>query len=491
MIVNFITIRHALTCANLVYHGFLENMYNKMARYVEDTDINYNGIEQCLQLSDFLKKRQEDGYDYIFGKTMNVIPINDKTGEKPGVIFCCSELRRTQESLYLSMIRYMPEYLKNGGKIMILPWLNAIGGIKLIDNNGKARMYQYYAETYENRKKNWRRFIRNVSNYLKDNSLRYKNDFDLLLEEDWDKIFYFNPLIYKTFTKNKIEPFTNEGKILYNKRLKKAEEMKDIMKDLNKIILKYIDDNKIDNKENINLVFCSHRTNVKAFMKYFYPSSVISFKKQMPVNCELIKLPKYDLEKNRFVRKHNNNFGDFRIFPVGFHNNILKISVDVPYRERNGKIFNYFIFFAPKFNLFYTFLNLVQTSSFLLEKNKFRRYYSNYLHDDKDKFNKKLRVEIIGPLKKFFNMNYIEYLDLIKKDGDYYKILEKLAKFYGDKDDYFYNYNTLLKIMLNNSVKKENITIGEMIGEENFFKYFFGICNKNLIKKCPSYLYEK
>ena len=107
--------RHALSCSNTISKVF--NKTNKeKKKFAENSHISYAGVQQCLQVSDYFTKN----------------PIN----KKPLLIFCCSELIRTHQTLFLSWIRYLENYKKNNGKIIIIPWLNEISRKK----NGSFRI---------------------------------------------------------------------------------------------------------------------------------------------------------------------------------------------------------------------------------------------------------------------------------------------------------------------------------------------------------------
>lgn len=469
--INFIPIRHGLTCSNLIYWGIGEEVNRKMTKdiqnkineYAPDTGLCRIGIEQCLQLSDFLQKRKEDGYDYIFGNAMYVNPVN-KYDNKPITVLTCSELRRSQENIYISLIKYLPDFLKNGGKIMILPWLNE--KIEL-NGNGKIDDIDNVPETYEERKKSWKKFIESLRNFFRKDMGDMGNDkkkYKIMFEEDWDKIFYFNPYIYQPFLKNgKLEPFSDEGKLfkiplmrLIPGMIKMIPDINNFMDNLGKILEGY-------SGEFINLVMVTHIDFVTRFIKKIYPKSRESLKKQYVVNCELIKLPRYDLNGKKFV-EDNRNFIDYRIFPVGFHNLIINKPSFIPYSE--GKIHNYFIFYGSKLDLFFSFYNLIWITTFIVG--------GDYFKNDMKKYNKKRMISIKKPLKKYLRLENINY-----GKKDYYSILEGMIKFYGKKNKYFYNYPVLLKKLKNS---------GKDIKKDELIRYFFGMCDSDLIKIIPSFI---
>jgi len=475
--INFIPIRHGLTCSNLIYWGIGEEVNRKMTKdiqnkineYAPDTDLCRIGIEQCLQLSDFLQKRKEDGYDYIFGNAMYVNPVN-KYDNKPITVLTCSELRRSQENIYISLIKYLPDFLKNGGKIMILPWLNE--KIEL-NENGKIDDIDNVPETYEERKKSWKKFIGSLRNFFRKDMGDMGNEkkkYKIMFEDDWDKIFYFNPYIYQPFLKNrKLEPFSDEGKLfkiplmrLIPGTIKMIPDINNFMDNLGNI-LEGIDG------ESINFIMISHIDFLTRFIKKIYPKSRESLRKQGVVNCELIKLPRYDLNGGKFL-EDKRNFIEYRIFPVGFHNLIINRPSHIPYSTGKEKIHNYFIFYGSKLDLFFSLYNLIGITTFKVGE--------DYFKNDKKKFDAKRKVEIKKPLKKYFNMKYVNYGREIEKGGDYYRILEGMIKFYGKKNRYFYNYPVLMR-----KLREGNL---EDIGKDKILRYFFGMCDSDLIKIIPS-----
>ena len=466
--INFIPIRHGITCSNLIYWGIGQRINQKMSKniqdiiskYAPDTDLCQIGIEQCLQLADFLNKRSEEGFDYINGNAMYIHPVN-KYKTKPFTLFSCSELRRSQENIYVSLINYLPQYLKDGKKIMIIPWLNEKIEKNDLDN---------YPETYEERKISWKKFIKNLRIFFKKEMGNMGNKdkkFDIIFEEDWDKIFCFNPFIYEPFLKNKqLNPFSNEGKLfpiplinLVPGTNKMIPDINNYMENLSNILNEF--------SGNINLVMVTHVDFETRFLEKIYPKSITSLKKQEVMNCELIKLPRYDLNHRRFL-DDNRNFIDYRIFPVGFHSIIIKQPGLIPYSGTNEKIHNYFIFYGSRLNIFFSLYNLIGITTSKINKN------SDYFENDDKLFNKNKKVALKKPLKKYFKMYYERQLG--NSTQEYYNILEKLSEFYGEKNNYFYNYKELLEKL------KKSGNNSRIIGKEKLIKYIFEMCDSELIK---------
>lgn len=229
--------RHAISCANIIEFGFNKEQ-SVMSKYAPDSQINYLGILQCLQMSDYL---------------------SNLNGKKPLFIFCCSELIRTQQTLFLSWIKYLKDYKDNNGKILVIPSLNEVykkdGNIILDKDN--------YPSTLKNTKKNWKKFIENI----KKNTKQIKADtlnpkFSLVHDiksikncELWDELFYLSS----------------------------------DKKELNKIIEKYIIDQKIDleNYDGIELVLVTHYVISNNLIKYFIPS----IKEYFLENSKIIQIP--------------------------------------------------------------------------------------------------------------------------------------------------------------------------------------------------------
>ncbi len=233
--------RHAISCANIIEFGFNKDQ-SIMSKYAPDSQINYLGILQCLQVSDYLSN----------------FKINNINGKKPLLIFCCSELIRTQQTLFLSWIKYLKDYKENNGKILVIPSLNEVykkdGNIILDKDN--------YPSTLKNTKKNWKKFIENIKKNIKRIKADTLNPKSSLIKdiksikncELWDELFYLSS----------------------NKKL-------------NKIIEKYLIDQKInlENYDGIELVLVTHYVISNNLIKYFIPS----IKEYFLENSKIIKIP--------------------------------------------------------------------------------------------------------------------------------------------------------------------------------------------------------
>jgi len=233
--------RHAISCANIIEFGFNKEK-EVMSKYAPDSEINYLGILQCLQMSDYLSNFR----------------IDNIKGKKPLLIFCCSELIRTQQTLFLSWIKYLKDYKDNNGKILVIPSLNEVykknGNIILDKDN--------YPSTLKNIKKNWKKFIENIKKnkkQIKADTLNPKlslvHDIKSIKNcELWDELFYISS----------------------NKKL-------------NKIIDKYLIDQKIklENYDGIELVLVTHFVISNNLIKYLIQSN----KEYFLENSKIIKIP--------------------------------------------------------------------------------------------------------------------------------------------------------------------------------------------------------
>ncbi len=142
--ITFILQRHATSCANIINKGFKTGSTSYLtfgktqlvAEIAPDSMLSSIGVDECNQVHDYLTNQGTeltnlDGFDYLF---------------------CCSELIRTQQTMFLS---YFELIHSRGIKIMVLPWLNeehAIGGMN------KDNLTISLDET----KRRWEKFIQSL-----------------------------------------------------------------------------------------------------------------------------------------------------------------------------------------------------------------------------------------------------------------------------------------------------------------------------------------
>lgn len=416
--------RHAISCANII-----EFIFNKeqpiMSKYAPNSKINYLGIQQCLQVSDYFSNFRID--------------TNNTVEKKPLLIFCCSELFRTQQTIFLSWIKYLKDYKENNGRILIIPWLNEI--FKLDDNIILEK--DNYPTTLKNTKYEWKKFIENLKLNIEQIKADTINPKSSLLEDinsiknckSWEKIFYLSPLIYKEKTEDSL---SENGKKIIIKRNginKKKPNIKQFIKLFNKILANYIVDRKIkfENYNSIQLVFVSHYINIKNLINSLIPTSKNKIKKYNLINCEVLKLPGECLQN--------------------CINSKLKLSFECiyPYNKNcnNKFIHPLFIFYFSELNLFVGINNILQ--------NKLKNIKKIY-------YNKEVK-------------KYLQELKHIKK------YLQLFVNIYNKST--FYNYDEMIKkieekiLFLSNPQKlnKKSIIF-------KFNNYLFGFCllDKNKIQ---------
>ena len=169
---TFVLQRHATSCANILNKGFKEGSTSLgktklgkvrlVAEIAPDSMLSSIGVDECNQVHDYLTNK---------GKDIIIIDSFD-------YLFCCSELIRTQQTMFLS---YFDLIRSKNIKIMILPWLNeehAIGGMN------KDNLTIFLSET----KLRWASFI-----------IKYFSDNEELINKysKWDDVFYLPDFIYR------------------------------------------------------------------------------------------------------------------------------------------------------------------------------------------------------------------------------------------------------------------------------------------------------
>lgn len=550
--VNFIITRHAMTCANILQKGLSRDQLT-ISKYTSDTDITKIGIQQCLQLSDFLNVNKERGIDYITGNSIGLDnAISGNLNEKPITLFCCSELRRTNETLYVSYIRYMNDYIKQGHKILVLPWLNE--KVFLIGKKNTGLDEDNIPETLEQRQYSWKKFIERLdflfrsSEFNRDlgrgdvKSFGYEKGNGL--DYNWKRLFHLSEFIYNWDGKIiERDPFHKDSKNpMCNFKIGLVEEnMKAMIEWIYPTLLGYFNEigMKIENKlYKINLVMVCHHYSGEVFidkllgneyaekigLSHTANKKIRTFQKQQLVNCELVKLPAYRITPRDFnpLKEELKESGYYRLFPVGFYNKILKISIPIKKENDIIHIYRYYIFYAYRFNLFFSLFEILSQKILAIpEKNRMPNYFDKNSID----FIEFRRYENQKPLIKFLNTPYIEYL---KEFDNIILTLKKLKKYYEGSKNNFYNYDKLHKIALfykkllksytNNLINnienndfyinninnethqlifktnkllqtRKNITIGEVFGLKELHKYFFDGCDdklKYLCGKCPN-----
>jgi hypothetical protein len=168
---TFVLQRHATSCANIINKGFETGSTSYLtfgktqlvAEIAPDSMLSSIGIDECNQV-----------HDYLTNVGKEIINLNEFE-----CLFCCSELFRTQQTMFLS---YFELIHKHGIKIMILPWLNeerAKGGAN------KDNLTITLLET----KRRWEQFIKDIFKNTKNTKNTYYSN--------WDNVFYLPEFIYR------------------------------------------------------------------------------------------------------------------------------------------------------------------------------------------------------------------------------------------------------------------------------------------------------
>jgi hypothetical protein len=355
-------------------------------------------------------------------------PINtgvDGSEQKPLLIFCCSELIRTHQTLFLSWIRYLKEYQgeERKGKIIVIPWLNEVSALKA----GSFKINKdNYPATFEKTIEDWKKFIQNLKdNPNIDNDTCNPNcDLKNLLDDnqnwaDWESLFYLSSVIYKEKA-NATNRLSNNSKKIKIRRtgiVKKMGDLDQFIGLFDKILKTYISEQKIDYDSNrkIELVIVAHHNSAENFMKFILPNTHDIFKKQQLVNCEVVRLPGECL--SNFVNKVPSNSLEMeRIFPMVF-NTELSILI-------NGKkVYPMFILYISELDLFLSVNNIVKTCLTVNDMNEC--------------------VKIMGPLQIFLGISILDYRFQLGKIKEYIKII--IENYKRKEGSTFYDYDEMSK----------------------------------------------
>jgi cation transport regulator ChaC len=489
--------RHAVSCANTIEKVFGKGQLEK-SKHAANSGISYVGVQQCLQVCDYF-----DNFRINAEKT---------SGKKPLIIFCCSELIRTQQTLFLSWLKYLKDYKKENGKIIVLPWLNEVS---LPSKFGIVVNKDNYPASLLDTKEAWSKFIQNINNNIqkiKDDTLNQESSLqqDINGFESWDQLFYLSPLIFKEGG----DPLSNSGKKTPIKRIwehagKRVGDMSQFIGLFNKILATYINDINKDKEKKINLndydgielVLVAHHNSAEHLMKFLLPSTQTQFEEQQLVNCEVVKLPGACLKnpgKNNGIME--------RIYPTKF-NKELNIQINREILEENEKTLSrrerrifvnpLFILYMSELNLFLSVNNIVKTRLKARFVDKGMKQMGNYVS--------KKRIQVKKPLFKFlFNLtaeDYYEelinakvYIQQLQKEYEgkqtFYKYADMIAKIQekiGFLDSYFKKKGFKTSNIMNqksqkiqsyikNNKKNINITMPEEKITEKLKEYLFGFC---------------
>ena len=456
--INFIFQRHAISCANLLIKGFADTtpVIGKIKtqfatkKNAANANIAKVGVMQCLQVADFLNAYKAKGFDYINGKSVGINATNNgNNSSMPVTIFCCSELIRTHETMYVSFNQYMQQYLDGKGKVIVLPWLNEKGFSASINADN-------FPDSYVDTKKKWTAFIQqfkqqnNNQQFQKD--LGRGNPIGLNLETDWEKIFYISPEIYD---KNAaITKFSNQQQPNYfdSKNLLAGinkTDKKQLFDYLGKVLDRYFTDMGIEKNTKVNLVMVSHHKTAEKIITMVCPEMQQSFDKQQLTNCEVIKLPQYSL-MNRKLVKNVTDASNYRLFPVGFYENVVKHKINV-----NGLLtYPYYLFYMSQLGLFLSAMDITT------QKNYGTTSQSASMTTNTNPQIVKKKSPFIG----FLKMGVPDYMT---RCGVYQEILQIYVK---NGMNNFYNYGVLLKNVGNMAQIKKF---------ENAYNNYKGVLPKN------------
>ena len=477
--------RHAVSCANTIEKVYSKNgklasakaQYEK-SKYAANSGISYVGVQQCLQVCDYFDnfrinvKKQDQPNQQNPPNPQN--PLNSPNPQNPPnqplIIFCCSELIRTQQTLFLSWLKYLKDYKKDNGKIIVLPWLNEVS---LPNPGGIVANKDNYPESLEKTIIKWNQFITNLRtniNNIQADTLNKKSSLleDIIGIESWKELFYLSPIIFK---EGSVDQFSNSGKTTPIKRdavhgVKRVGNMNQFIESFKKILAEYIKTQNINLKKynGIELVLVAHHNSAEHLMNFLLPSTHAQFEEQQLVNCEVVRLPGSCLKN-----PGNLTTGEMeRIFPTKF-NEKLNIQINREILEENEKrlyrserrifVNPLFILYMKELNLFLSVNNIVKT--------RLKARFVNGL--GKNNVSKEI-IQVKKPLFKFlFNLTVEDYLEELTNAIMY---IEQLKGAYEGKQT-FYDYAEMI------------VKIGKKI---NFLKSYFNLKSNKKSQKIQWYI---
>ena len=431
--------RHAVSCANTIEKVF-EKGQNLKSKYAANSGISYVGVQQCLQVCDY------------FGN-FRIDTSQTEGGKQPLLIFCCSELTRTHQTLFLSWLKYLKDYKASKGKIIVLPWLNEVAVRKVA---GHVFNKDNYPFSLQSEKDIWKKFIENIigdkEKKIKGNIERIKKDTlnpDSTLEADingigncdfWDELFYLSPIIFKEGG----DPFSNSGKVtpiqrdIYHKT-KTIGSMKQLLKLFRKIIAKYLIDCQINlqDYDSIELVMVAHHNSAEHLIKFLMPSTEVKFDEQQLVNCEVVKLPGTCLQS---PGEASSNLDMERIFPLKQE---LDIQINTKILKQNEKTLSRRlrkIYVNPLFILYMSELNLFLSVNNIVKTRLKAKFYEQGMGPKEDYISNK-RIQVEKPLFRFLLVLTLE--EYLKELENAKRYIEELKQKY-EGNPTFYNYNAMI-----------------------------------------------
>ena len=434
---------HAVSCANTIEKVFGKGQSEK-SKYAANSGISYVGVQQCLQVSDYFSKNPIESGNLAINNSKNI--GNVKTNlEPPGnlvnnnhlLIFCCSELTRTHQTLFLSWIRYLKNYREKKGKIIVIPWLNEVS---LPSKFGYSINKDNFPSSLAETKNAWKKFIENLkrnkekieADTLNLNSSLNKDIDDIGNCESWDELFYLSSLIFKVGVQ---DPLSNKGKETPIERIwihkKRMGDMNQFIKLFHKILAKYIIDQGInlDEYDGIELVIVAHHNSAEHFMEFVMPSTHAQFKEIQLVNCEVVRLPGQCLQN--FVTKMPTQEPIVRVFPMNFNSikNGTGKNSGLTMLIGGKKVYSLFILYIAALDLFLSVNYIVKAEG------------TNE------------RVQIEKPLILFLSSSISDYRKQLEEMQKYIQRIE--ADYGGKPGPTFYNYAEMLAKI---NAKREKIS---------------------------------
>jgi len=424
--------RHAVSCANTIEKVF-EKGQNLKSKYAANSGISYVGVQQCMQVCDY------------FGNYRIDTPQTEG-GKKPLVIFCCSELTRTHQTLFLSWLKYLKDYKASKGKIIVLPWLNEVAVPKIA---GKVFDKDNYPLSLQTEKDIWKKFIENIRtniNRIKADTLNPDSKLEEEIDsignsESWDELFYLSPIIFKEGG----DSLSNNGKetpiekeMVHKKMM---GSMKQLLKLFRQIIAKYLIDCqiKLEEDDTIELVLVAHHNSAEHLIKFLMPSTEEQFNEQQLVNCEVVKLPGSCLQS---PGEPSSNLTMERIFPLRQE---LDIQINRQILKKNDKTLSLRerkIFVNPLFILYMSELNLFLSVNNIVKTRLKARFVEQGMEPKKDYVSNN-RIQVKKPLFKFLlTLTLEEYLKELENAKRY---IEELKEKYEGKQPTFYNYTAMIQ----------------------------------------------
>ena len=472
---TFVLQRHATSCANIINKGFKTGSTSNItfgksrlvAEIAPDSMLSSIGIDECNQVHDYLTNlgtqiTKLDGFDYIF---------------------CCSELFRTQQTMFLS---YFELIHNNNIKIMILPWLNEEHANDTFGEVNKDNLTITLADT----KLRWGNFILKTFQ---------GNEAIISKYSDWKNVFYLPDFIYRnpkgpeaTFDKRvdleklykiKMEeskigltrtkqsynaddllfalPFIlylNKPDIINSKQLKifMTGHNGSMKKLINLITLRSASiDSRSMIKKGVNKMKGVIKTNIGEKSPYY---SKPCFEKQQMMNAEIIQLEsvelrrifggkdnikKMDILTNNEINQYlgvptseiKEDFNSCRKFPVGFSQEVISKEMLIKkYLKSNELVFKdihpFYFFYNSNLGIVYSLVDIVNQK---IETSNHILYKEDY------------------PLRVFFGMTLLQYIGYLMVAK---AVLFEMKKQF--KVNPKYDYKGLLD---NISVLEENIDI--------------------------------